>query len=108
MAIEQEIISTITDLAKRLNLADWGIAPADEMVNEADRLALWISNGYHADMQWIAENTALRQNPKLLVPGTQSILVFTINYAQQPVQPPHLPRIARYAYGRDYHSYNFV
>ncbi len=82
-----------------------GIARAEYMDEEARRLEAWLNRGYHGTMYWMARHFDLRVDPRKLVPEARSVIVLTYNYypAQQ---PPHadVPRIARYAWGRDYHK----
>ncbi len=69
----------------------------------------WLAAGHHADMDWIARNIDLRIDPKLWQPEAQSMLVVGVSYATQSPSPriwndPMRGRIARYAWGRDYHK----
>lgn len=69
----------------------------------------WLAAGHHADMDWIARNVDLRINPKLWQPEAESMLVLGVSYVTQSPSPriwndPMRGRIARYAWGRDYHK----
>lgn len=69
----------------------------------------WLKEGHHADMAWIAKNPELRIDPQKWQPEAKSILVLGVSYATQPPDPeiwndPMRGRIARYAWGRDYHK----
>ena len=46
----------------------------------------------------------LRINPKKLVPGAKSVITFLKNYYPEQEQPIGFPKIAKYAYGQDYHE----
>jgi len=48
-------------------------------------------------------NFDLRTDPTLLVPGAKSVITLLYNYFPAQQQPDGLPKIARYAYGKDYH-----
>lgn len=51
------------------------------------------------------ENPALRTDPQQLLRGAQSVIVIAVNYyREKPVTPVDHGRIARYAWGRDYHK----
>jgi len=38
--------------------------------------------GSMADMQWLARNVERRTDPRLVVPGAQSVIVLAMNYYQ--------------------------
>ena len=70
----------------------------------------YLDLGYHADMHYLTQNLDKRADPRLLLPGTQSIICVRLNYLQQQPQARYIPIqpdigiIARYARGRDYHK----
>ncbi len=69
----------------------------------------WLRQGYHADMDWIARNVETRCDPGTWVPEAKSMLVVGVSYVTQAPDPavwndPMRGRIARYAWGRDYHK----
>lgn len=90
--------------ALRLGFASCGIARATE-VPEAEYRALesWIAAGLHGSMSYLERNADLRRDPRLLVPGTRSIIMVALSYYPQERQSSTLPQWATYAYGRDYH-----
>ena len=57
-----------------------------------------------ADMHYMYEHTAKRLDPRLLVPGTRSIVSLALNYAPDKTLPDGELQIARYALGKDYHD----
>lgn len=60
----------------------------------------YLEAGYHAGMTWMERNNDIRQNPALLLPGAQSIIVCAYPYLH-----PHTPHdIAPHACGQDYHK----
>ena len=87
------------DLAATLPLA----AP-----RTGDAYAAWLSAGYHGEMAYMAGSYDLRLNPQLLAPDARSMIVVLASYAR-PVLPPTWDdpahgRVARYAWGADYHA----
>ena len=44
-----------------------------------------------------------RLDPRLLVDDAKTVISFLINYYPSQTQNPDSPKIAKYAYGRDYH-----
>jgi epoxyqueuosine reductase len=64
----------------------------------------WLDAGFGATMTYLHRHAALKGDPRHLLPSAQSVIVVTLNYASEPEPPDeNLPRIARYARGRDYH-----
>lgn len=59
--------------------------------------------GFHAGMNYMANNIEKRENPALLVEGACSVIVTLTNYYTPKLQSEGIPVVARYAYGKDYH-----
>ena len=74
----------------------------------------WLSGEKHGDMAWLERNADRRTNPDLVLPGARSIIVLGMNYwNRDPATSRHSSfdirhspagRIARYAWGEDYHD----
>ena len=85
-----------------------GIA-AVQPARHAEAYREWLRKGYHADMDWISRNVETRCDPKVWVPKAKSMIVVGVSYVTQSPDPeiwndPMRGRIARYAWGRDYHK----
>lgn len=94
---------TVKAKAIELGFDDCGIARAGN-VDPEDRLGKWLDKGYHADMAWLANSKEIRQDVRLKLPAARSVVVVTKNYWNpRPPEKPGTGRIARYAWGRDYH-----
>ena len=98
----------VKSLAKQFGFDYCGIAAAKELTEDARRLEQWLSNGYHGEMQYMENHFDLRVDPRKLVPGAKSVITFLINYypAQQDqiMQIDSDAKIAKYAWGEDYHE----
>lgn len=81
-----------------------GIARAEKLDEDARRLEKWLMNGMHGKMQYMENYFDLRIDPAKLVPGAKSVITVLINYFPQKTQNPDAPKIAKYAYGHDYHE----
>ena len=76
----------------------------------ADAFFQWLDNGLHADMEWLARDPLRRTDPKRVLPGAQSMISVGLSYyvADPPNElwnDPSRGRIARYAWGEDYHRH---
>jgi len=81
-----------------------GIAKATELTEDAKRLENWLSQGHHGDMHYMEQHFDLRIDPRKLVPGAKSVITFLKNYYPVEQQNTGLPKIAKYAWGEDYHE----
>ncbi len=82
-----------------------GITKAETLSADASYLQSWLKAGCHASMKYLERNFDKRVNPKLLVPGCESIIVVLMNYFPSEMQLSAAPQIAKYAYSKiDYHK----
>ncbi|MEZ4955572.1 MAG: tRNA epoxyqueuosine(34) reductase QueG [Saprospiraceae bacterium] len=89
--------------ASRLGFSFVGFAKARQLDTEARRLEQWLNQGYHGEMQYMENHFEKRIDPTKLVPGAKSVIVLMHNYFPKEKQNKEAPKIARYAYGEDYH-----
>jgi len=95
----------IYEEALRLGFTDCGITTADSPVDASRYLIDWIKNGYHGEMKYMEERADLRCDPRKFASWARSVIMVLQNYNPSAVQKdPSAPVIARYSYGRDYHS----
>ena len=104
MTLSQRIKEKALDLGFDLI----GIAPANRAPH-AEAYRRWLANNHQAQMQWLARNPHRREDPRQVVPGAQSVVVVGLSYFV--LDPPgdlwfdpSRGRIARYAWGLDYHD----
>lgn len=67
----------------------------------------WLADGCQGTMGWMARDPERRADPRLVLPGCRSVVALALNYYPGPRPPgPAQPsgRIARYAWGDDYHD----
>jgi epoxyqueuosine reductase len=83
------------------------IAPAVPPPHAAE-FATWLAAGCAADMAWLERQRERRADPRHLLPGARSIIVLAMNYWRPDPAPVEgaaaRGRIARYAWGSDYHD----
>ena len=89
--------------AIRLGFMSCGIALAVQLDDDARRLEAWLNKGFHSGMQYMENHFDLRINPQKLVPGAKSVITLIMNYFPLEKQQNDAPKIARYAFGTDYH-----
>ena len=71
---------------------------------EARYLEKWLAQGFHGDMQYMENHFDMRVDPTRLVPGAKSVITLLLNYYPPVQQHTDQPKIAKYAYGKDYHE----
>ncbi|TYP99666.1 epoxyqueuosine reductase [Tenacibaculum adriaticum] len=100
---QQEYSQIIKKQAKRLGFLACGIAKADFLEDEAPRLEKWLQNDFHAEMSYMENHFDKRLDPRLLVDGAKSVVSLSYNYFPSEAQQEGTYKIAKYAYGEDYH-----
>lgn len=80
-----------------------GIAKAVHLDDDARRLEQWLTKGHHGGMQYMERHFDLRTDPRKLVPGAKSVITLLLNYYPSAQQKHDAPKIAKYAWGTDYH-----
>jgi epoxyqueuosine reductase len=103
-ARQHEISQWIKARASELGFAACGISEAAFLGSEEKRLMDWLSKGLHGEMDYMARDPGTRLDPRLLIPGARSVISVLINYFPEETLPEkNNYKIARYAYGKDYH-----
>ena len=99
-----ELSLFIRNQAALLGFDACGFAPA-EALGEHDQNAFqsWLNNSLHGEMSYMERNIEKRLDPRQLVEGCRSVISVALNYFPSRHQEPNTPKIARFAYGLDYH-----
>lgn len=100
---KQLISQNIKSTAKELGFDYCGIAKAIQLDDDARRLESWLSKGFNGTMQYMQNHFDLRIDPTKLVPDAKSVITLLINYFPEDKQLEDAPKIAKYAFGEDYH-----
>jgi epoxyqueuosine reductase len=100
-----EIKAGLRRFAAEIGFDDCRIAQAGEP-RYASEFREWLKVGSAADMDWIARGAEKRCDPQKVLPGARSVVALAINYWQGEATAPNegTGRIARYAWGDDYHD----
>ena len=90
--------------ALRLGFMSVGFAKADFLEEDAIRLESFLKNNYHGKMSYLENHFDLRVDPRKLVPNAKSVITLLLNYYPGESQDINSPKIAKYAWGMDYHD----
>ena len=85
------------------------IAPASGAPESGARLAQWLAQGRHGDMQWMADTAERRAAPQALWPDVRACVMLGVNYAPggdplAATRRPQVGAVSVYARHRDYHD----
>ncbi len=97
--------SEIIKQVAKLNGFDYcGISNADFLAEEAPKLEKWLKSGFQGEMSYLDNHFDKRLDPRLLVPGAKTVVSLLFNYypKKNPLETEY--KIAKYAYGEDYHT----
>ena len=94
----------VKQTAAQLGFDYCGIAKAEKLNDEARRLESWLNKGFNGSMSYMNNYFELRIDPSKLVPGAKSVITLLLNYFPAEQQKAEVPRISKYAYGKDYHE----
>jgi len=103
MNLVEKTIS-VKSMASKLGFDHCGIAKAQVLNEDARRLEQWLNKGMHGNMQYMENYFDLRVDPNKLVPGARSVITLMLNYFPEEKQNNDTSKIAKYAFGKDYHE----
>jgi epoxyqueuosine reductase len=91
--------------AQKMGFDACGIASATLLEEESAHVEQWLEGGREGEMGYLTRNKEKRYDPRLLVEGTKSIVTVLYNYyPKQQIGDGDKFKIAKYAYGADYHE----
>lgn len=93
----------IKQIAKSYGFDFCGISKAEFLEKEAPRLENWLKQGFQGEMAYLENHFDKRLDPRLLVPGARTVVSMLYNYHPETEQSETGFKIAKYAYGEDYH-----
>ena len=95
----------VVEEAVKMGFDACGIAQATALEEESAHVEQWLEDGREGEMGYLTRNKEKRYDPRLLVEGTKSIVTVLYNYyPQQQIGDGEQYKIAKYAYGADYHE----
>jgi epoxyqueuosine reductase len=102
-----QLVEQIKNAAQELGFTVVGIASVEALAEDDEAFRSWREAGFAADMSYMTRRTELHAHPKTLVPQALSVLTLAINYYAEAPPFQHqnrYGRVARYAWGLDYHD----
>lgn len=97
--------AAVKSFALQLGFDACGIASAGTRPDPLQHMDRWLGMGYHATMSWLGRTAQVRSDVRLKLPGARSVVVVARNYFYaRPAGTHGAAKVARYAWGRDYHK----
>ena len=91
--------------AEQMGFDACGIAQATVLKEESMHVEHWLESDCEGEMGYLTRNKEKRYDPRLLAEGTKSIVTVLYNYfPKQTLSDSDRFKIAKYAYGADYHD----
>jgi epoxyqueuosine reductase len=105
MTLPEKNSSFIKSTAMRLGFDFCGLAKANYLEEEAPRLEKWLNRNYQGQMSYLANHFDKRLDPTKLVEGAKTVVSLAYTYYPKQVLPQDSSdiKLAKYAYGEDYH-----
>ncbi|HYF52959.1 MAG TPA: tRNA epoxyqueuosine(34) reductase QueG [Salinarimonas sp.] len=110
--LNQTVFAQLEAKARALGFDAVGCAAAEELTEDLAQLRVWLEQGRHGDMTWLARDPERRADPRRVLEGCRTVIILAMHYLQEPLPPPAeavasppagLGRISKYARTRDYH-----
>lgn len=102
-----DITCQIKSAARRKGFEVAAFASLEPLLDDDQRYREWMESGFAAGMGYMARRPELFAHPRKLVPYARSLISVAVNYYADAPEFKHenrYGRIARYAWGRDYHD----
>ncbi|MCI0486157.1 MAG: tRNA epoxyqueuosine(34) reductase QueG [Blastocatellia bacterium] len=101
------LVAQIKEAARSLGFEVAGITSVEPLARDDAAFRHWRESGFAAGMEYMTRRTELHAHPKSLVPWAASLITLAINYYATAPDFDHenrYGRVARYAWGLDYHD----
>src|SRR5437773_3633349 len=103
-----ELKARLVSFAREIGFDSCRVAPCNVPAHAND-FREWLRDGAHGEMNYMQRGEEKRCDPQSILPGARSIVVFALNYFHEErthrrSETAATGRIARYAWGDDYHD----
>ncbi|HKA17883.1 MAG TPA: tRNA epoxyqueuosine(34) reductase QueG [Blastocatellia bacterium] len=102
-----DLVAQIKNAARELGFEVTGVTAVHPLEQADIAFQEWCKRGFAADMSYMTRRPELNAHPRTLVPYSQSLITLAIDYYTDTPSGEHqnrFGRVARYAWGRDYHD----
>jgi epoxyqueuosine reductase len=103
LSVQEKHKNLIKSEAYRLGFDFVGVSKAEFLEEDAPRLEEYLKKNLNGKMAYMENHFDKRLDPRLLVNDAKTVVSFLINYYPNQKQNENSPKIAKYAYGQDYH-----
>ncbi len=93
----------ISQLSAGQGFDDFGVSRSQYLEEEAPRLETWLKRDFHGKMKYMENWFDMRLDPSRILPGAKTVITFIQNYYPAEYQKAGSYKVAKYAYGEDYH-----
>ena len=93
----------VKSIAVDLGFMNCRISKSEFLESEALHLENWLKSQAHGEMQYMENHFDKRLDPRLLVPGSKSVVSLAYNYFPKELNHSHSYKVSKYACGEDYH-----
>jgi epoxyqueuosine reductase len=115
VASRADLLAGLEREALRLGFSRLGVAPADSARRDPRlhaHFCRWLDEGHAGAMEgWLRQHEPLRRDPHTMLDGVRSVIMLATDHAVRPpeadagaAERPGQGRVARYAWGNDYHD----
>src|SRR6267154_4778307 len=104
-----ELKQSLVDFARELGFDSCRVAACSPPAH-TNEFGDWLKEGAHGEMEYMARGEEKRRDPQRILSGAKSVVVLALNYFQgerpaaETAAVTTSGRIARYAWGDDYHD----
>ncbi|MCL9981030.1 MAG: tRNA epoxyqueuosine(34) reductase QueG [Bacteroidia bacterium] len=102
-SLDFDIESHIKSKAQELGFLACGFTQERTLNEHESTLQDWLLKDYHGEMSYMERNLEMRLNPQLLEPGCKTVISLAYNYFPSEKHSDDALKIAKYAWGEDYH-----
>ena len=102
-----ELNRQVREAARQFGFEVIGISSAAPLAGDERAFREWCDAGFAAGMDYMTRNPEMHTRPGLLAPWSVSLITLAVNYYAAAPEFEHehrYGRVARYAWGRDYHE----
>ena len=102
-----ELVTQVKNAARELGFEVAGITSVEPFDRDNTAFQEWLESDFAAGMDYMQRRPELHAHPRELVPYARSVITLAVNhYAEAPAfdHEQRYGRVARYAWGRDYHD----